>query len=189
MLKLGWRAAGIQLWPDELRTIIGAIHRRRPCRLLVFGLGRDSLLWARANRGGTTIFLEDDRAWYEKRHRTLTAFQVDYRTTRTQWRELLDSPERLAMRLPDEVEHQRWDVLLVDGPAGFSDSSPGRMKSIALALRLAGTPADVFVHDCDRPVEQAYCDRFLKPQNLLTQVGRLRHYRVNPIEPDHSLHG
>lgn len=190
LLKLARRAAGIQLSPGELRAIVGAIHEKRPCRLLVFGLGRDSLLWAGVNRGGTTIFIEDDATWFAevlRRYRGLKALKVDYQTCRTEWRELLASPERLAMRLPDEVERHSWDVVLVDGPAGFTDSSPGRMKSIVLAMRLANSVADVFVHDCDRPIEQMYCDRFLKPENLVAQIGRLRHYRVKPFKPDRSV--
>jgi len=189
LLGLTRWAAGIQLQPAELRAIVGAIHRKRPCRLLVFGLGRDSLLWARVNHGGTTVFIEDDATWLHevlREYRGLKAFMVDYLTRRDEWRELLDSPERLAMRLPDEVEHHTWDVVLVDAPAGFNDSNPGRMKSIALSLRLAGSAADVFVHDCDRPLEQAYCDRFLKRENLIEEVGRLRHYRVKPATADVS---
>jgi hypothetical protein len=187
LLRLTRWAAGIQLDPTELRAIVGTIHRKRPCRLLVFGLGRDSFLWARVNRGGTTIFIEDDERWLHevlKRHRGLTAFKVNYLSRRDEWQELLDSPERLAMRLPADVEHHSWDVVLVDAPAGFDDANPGRMKSIVLARRLAKGGADVFVHDCDRPVEQVYCDRFLQPENLIEEIGRLRHYRVKP--PDLS---
>ena len=34
-----------------------------PCNVLVFGLGNDSYLWNEINKGGLTIFLEDDPTW------------------------------------------------------------------------------------------------------------------------------
>jgi uncharacterized protein (TIGR01627 family) len=174
-------AADIQLSVDELGLAITAIAQKRPCRLLVFGLGNDTPLWMRVNRGGTTVFIEDDEAWFRRvlaRHRRAKAHLVSYRTQRAEWRGLLASTERLSMTLPDEVERARWDVILVDAPAGYEDSSPGRMMSIALARRLASDGADIFVHDCDRLVEQEYCDRLLKPENLQAEVGIIRHYRL-----------
>jgi hypothetical protein len=51
------------------------------------------------------------------------------------------------------------------------------MKSIALASRLAAPGEEAFVHDCDRWVEQQYCDRYLGLENLRGQVGTLRCYR------------
>lgn len=172
----------MQLDPPETARIIAAIRSRGPCKLLVFGLGRDSPLWSRINLGGMTVFLEDDPTWFQqvlRKHRKLNACLVDYASRREEWRELLDSPDRLALALPESVERDGWDVILIDGPAGFADSNPGRMKAIAVARSLAAAPADVFVHDCDREVEQVYCDRFLGPENLLHEVGVLRHYRVN----------
>ena len=195
------RAIGMQLDPTETARIIATIRSRGPCKLLVFGLGRDSPLWSRVNLGGMTVFLEDDPMWFQqilRKHRQLTAHLVDYASRREEWRELLDSPGRLALALPESIERERWDVILIDGPAGFTDSNPGRMKAIAVARSLAARPADVFVHDCDREVEQVYCDRFLGPENLLDEVGVLRHYRINrptgaPPDCDHersgSLHG
>lgn len=178
-------AADIQLSVDELKLAIAAIVQKRPCRLLVFGLGNDTPLWMRVNRGGTTVFIEDDAGWFRSvlaRHPRAKAHLVSYRTQRAEWRGLLDSAERLAMPLPEEVEGNRWDVILVDAPAGYEDSSPGRMMSIALARRLASDGADIFVHDCDRLVEQEYCDRLLRPENLLAEVGIIRHYRLQ-VQP------
>jgi len=51
------------------------------------------------------------------------------------------------------------------------------MKSIRFASRVIAVNGDVFVHDCDREVERAFCDRLLEPRNLVEEIGRLRHYR------------
>ena len=57
---------------------------------------------------------------------------------------------------------------------------PGRMQSIYMASKLAreNGNTDVFVHDCDRQIENAYANRFLGQENLACEVERLRHYRI-----------
>ena len=171
----------IQLDGNELKLIIDTVKRKMPCNFLVFGFGNDSALWLKINDGGNTVFVEDDKSWFEKalksNHR-LRAHLVDYQTERTQWAELLESPHLLDMLLPQEIEREKWDVILVDAPAGWNDMTPGRMKSIFLSSRLANNSCDVFVHDCDRQIEKAYCDRFLKQENLKAEVGLLRHYEI-----------
>jgi len=181
MLKAMRRLNGVQLSARELAAVSSAVCRRESCAFLVFGLGNDSRFWRRLNRKGMTIFLEDDEQWLRKvtaRDPKLRALRVDYGTRRSQWRELLDARDRLDMPLPAEVGSRPWDVILVDAPAGWRDDQPGRMQSIFLASRLAGEGGDVFVHDCDRTVERSYCDHYLRPENLRSEVELLRHYRL-----------
>jgi glucuronoxylan 4-O-methyltransferase len=181
LIKAMRRLNEIQLSPGELSLIIDTVKAKAPCNFLVFGLGNDSTCWLRINRGGKTVFVEDDTVWFRKvipHGQKIKAHLVNYGTLIGQWKELLDSPRRLEMALPEEIENERWDVILVDGPAGWNDESPGRMKSIYHSSRLAGNSTDVFVHDCDREVEQIYCDRFLGEENLNAEVELLRHYRI-----------
>src|SRR5437899_2344203 len=121
----------IQLSSRHLSRITAAVRRHRRCRLLVFGLGNDSAYWHAVNRRGRTVFLEDNVGWRRAvlgRHPGLTAFAVRYTTTRPEWQALLDQPDRLRLELPAPVREGDWDVVLVDGPAGWSDSTPGRMQ-------------------------------------------------------------
>ena len=171
----------IQLSDNELRVIIDSVKGQAPCNFLVFGLGNDSTFWLRINRGGNTVFIEDDKRWFQKILKSnprIKAHLVDYLTLKTQWKELLESPGLLDMSLPNEIEREKWDVIFVDAPAGWHDMTPGRMKSIFLSSRLAGISSDVFVHDCDRQIEKIYCERFLKQENLKAEVGLLRHYHI-----------
>lgn len=171
----------IQLTYDEVRIVMDAVRRKAPCNFLVFGVGNDSRFWSRINGRGNTVFIEDNAKWFQeaiKADRRIRAYLVDYLTQRIQWQELLEYPDRLDMILPQEIEREKWDVILVDGPNGYEDITPGRMKSIFLSSRLAANSGDVFVHDCDREVEQVYSDRYLKPENLKAEVGLLRHYHL-----------
>lgn len=169
----------IRLSAEEIFYIAGVIKKKAPCRLLVFGTGNDSCFWMRLNRGGKTVFIEDDPAWLNrirKQNPSCSAYLVEYGTRRTQWPDLIEAPERLQMELPEDVRGLHYDCILVDGPHGCEDANPGRMRSIFEASRLAGAHGDVFVHDCDREVERAYCDRYLGHGILKREIIQLRHY-------------
>jgi uncharacterized protein (TIGR01627 family) len=165
--------AGVQLEAEELRPIATAIRTRPGCALLVFGCGRDSPFWEKLNHGGTTAFLENDPKWAAMARAALataTVYSVQYGTRLTEWRRLLDSPSELVMELPAEVSSRHWDVILVDGPTGHKDTAPGRMKSIYAASRLVASGGRVFVHDCERPAEQAFVSRYLGDDRLFIEA-------------------
>lgn len=184
-ISLMKRLNEIQLSTMQLKVICATIKRKTPCRLLVFGLGNDSSFWASLNRNGTTVFLEDNEEWFEKiteKLKNIKAFLVSYNTQRKDWMTMLENESLLEMTLPDDVGNEAWDIILVDAPAGWNDENPGRMKSIFLSSRLIRNSGDIFVHDCDREVEEIYCDKFLQKENLKTEIkatiGFLRHYRI-----------
>lgn len=165
--------AKVQLEAGELRPIVAAVRERPGCALLVFGCGNDSHFWERVNRDGTTAFLEDNPQWIaDARARLATArvHAVQYGTRVSEWRRLLDRPSELIMDLPAEIGSRRWDVILVDGPAGYGDTQAGRMKSIYAASTLVAPGGRVFVHDCQRPAEQAFASRFLGEGRLFIEV-------------------
>lgn len=163
----------VQLEAAEIRPIVAAIRQRPGCSLLVFGCGNDSHFWEKANRGGTTVFLEDNPSWATAARAGLaaaTVHAVRYDTSLSEWWSLLDRPSQLAMDLPSEIDSRRWDVILVDGPAGHADSQPGRMKSIYAASKLVAPGGRVFVHDCDRPAERAFASRYLGDDRLFIEA-------------------
>jgi hypothetical protein len=94
------------------------------------------------------------------------------------WKDFLDSPAVFDLKLPAKVDAVRWDVILEDAPAGWYETAPGRMKSIAAASRMAGKAGDVFVHDCNCVVEELFSDSYLKNENLIAEVQKLRHFRI-----------
>jgi len=175
---------GIQFSISQLKDIITTVKTNTPCNFLIFGLGNDSLLWSSLNKGGKTIFLEDNKYWFQKinrRFKGIKSFLVNYNTRRKDWKKLLENKSYLNMSLPDDIEKEKWDIILVDAPAGFRDEHPGRMKSIFISSKLIKALGDVFVHDCNREVEDVYCNEFLRKENLIREtkgkISRLRHYK------------
>jgi len=162
----------IQFTEAEARLVAAAIAKFCHCRLLVFGAGNDSSMWQQLNAGGTTVFLEHNPEWIEK-IRSIDAVldirPVEYTTRITEWRELLGQRDSLQMDLPQDVRQTRWDVVLVDAPNGFviADEHPrlgpihGRMQSIFAASQLAAPNGYIFVHDAQREVENACCEKLL----------------------------
>lgn len=155
---------GIQLEPAELAPIVNAILRLPKCRLIVFGCGNDSSFWERINCDGRTIFIEDDQEWIDKIRPRLTTAEiakVSYETRVEKWAEQINSGDSLKLDLPDGIEAKSWDIVLVDGPAGYAPHLPGRSQSIVTAANLVAPGGTVFVHDCERPLEKAFASRYL----------------------------
>jgi hypothetical protein len=182
-IKQERKRLGIQMYAHEIFFIARAI--RPPLNFLVFGMGNDSPFWFDLNRRGRTVFIEDQEQWFNKIKREnplLEAYLVNYGTRLEQGMQLIDHPERLAMDLPPDIRTTEWDAILVDGPAGYEDGTPGRMKSIYEASRLIKAGGNIFVHDQEREVEREYCERYLLERNVVAEVtGRalLRHYLVS----------
>jgi uncharacterized protein (TIGR01627 family) len=176
-----------QLSTREYALIAENLFQRQPCNMLVFGVGNDSCLWMQINKMGNTVFLENEQNWLQKIQNQLPAIKVhlvSYNTLRSQWLALLsDSNENaLYMDLPKDLMDTPWDIIFVDGPAGYDDTKPGRMKSIYMAsliAKLQNKNVAVFVHDCDRIVEATYCDTFFDKEELDRTLGRLRFYLVH----------
>lgn len=168
---------------EEYMRVLEVIRARAPAKVLVFGVGKDSQLWSRANRGGRTVFVEHEAEWIARTRAQVgdaEFVQVRYGTSRWQWPLLLHLPWLLRMRdLPASVVDERWDVIFVDSPQGGHSRRPGRMKSLVTASLLArrSPRVDVLAHDCDRRVERIYCDRYFAGFERVTQIHTLRHYR------------
>ena len=177
-----WLAAakGVQMQLPELRAIVQEIRSRPKCSLLVFGCGNDSLLYESANLNGTTAFIEDDVAWAEKirpKLKEASIHLIDYRSRLSEWVTLLHRPDWLKLDLPEAVSAKRWDVIVIDGPAGHDNyaqysgqEAPGRMKAIYMAAKLVAPGGCVFVHDCERVVELTYASHYLGNSRLFVRV-------------------
>ncbi|XP_008778155.1 glucuronoxylan 4-O-methyltransferase 3-like [Phoenix dactylifera] len=185
----------------EISITAQVLERRSPCNFLVFGLGRDSLMWTALNHGGRTVFLEEDRQWIETVQQelpTLEAYHVRYDTKVSQAEELLELgqlPEcttvgdmrlskcRLALKgLPEVFFEVEWDLIMVDAPTGYFPGAPGRMGAIytagmAARWRKEGE-TDVFVHDVNRLVEDRFSKKFLCEGYMRQEKGFLRHFTI-----------
>jgi uncharacterized protein (TIGR01627 family) len=147
---------------------------------LVFGTGYDSDLWRYANRQGKTIFLEHNTQWITNTEDTC---QISYTCNlRKDKDRLLEEYKQgmfsnLIIDLPSEVTTTTWDLILVDSPEGGKKKHyHGRMQSIYAAKQLASLETDIFVHDCDRYVEDVYSSVMFS--KLIKELTKLRHFKI-----------
>lgn len=169
-----------QMSVQEYSRIAKAVLGQPGCQLLVYGVGRDSNLWSMLVERvqGRVVFLEDNDEWIgfaRDANVDIEIIKVKYNSLMRDWdRHLMaEDQSKLLLDLPHWVHEVDWDVIVVDGPKGGSFSHPGRMKSIYTASVLANSNTHVFVHDCDRVVEQMFCEKFLRPGRSLRETGKL----------------
>ena len=147
---------------------------------LVFGTGHDSKFWRQSNQNGITIFLENLDEWIDKESKD--TFKVEYSCILTDHKKLLNEYKNgiysnLEIRLPDIVFETKWDVIFVDSPTGFANYCPGRMQSIFSAQKISNLTTDIFVHACDREVEDTYTKEMFLVVNQLTKLRHLKKFR------------
>jgi glucuronoxylan 4-O-methyltransferase len=149
------RNSQFQLSHTEYGFVMGLIVRAAPANVLVFGLGRDSELWLYLNRNGRTVFLENNAEWF---HPVSGAecYLVNYP----------------GLTLPESVQPGDWDIVFVDGPAGWRPEHPGRRESIRAAASLVKRPGGIVcLHDYDRAAEQQFCrESFGEPTYIFDRM-------------------
>jgi len=170
----------IQLSVKELKEVCSILHQYNCSNMLVFGLGNDSTFWRLMNKRGRTVFIEDNPWWKAealKYDKYLEIILTTYNTSISQWKELIAQPQLLELELPLEISEHKWNIILVDAPTGYDSQSTGRMKSIYMSSVLISSPGHIFVHDCNREVEQEYCDHYLKNTRLIKEIEIMREYK------------
>lgn len=158
--------SGIQLSSFQAQTIAIAIRSRAPgCRLLVFGVGHDTALWLAMNFDGDTHFLEASTNWLARaklEHPGIEITQMPTFGLTVANSAALTEEELAAYPMPQHLEDAEWDVIVVDGPSGYSSTDPGRALAISWAARLARRWTHVFVDDYERPLEARFTDLLLR---------------------------
>lgn len=176
-----------QLSLPQMLWIAQAVRSARPMAapsdFLVFGLGYDSAIWAAANCGGTTVFLENMQSWIDqvmKKIPGITVHKVDYTSNLDKPAEFFKHPTEPNM--PPELDGACFDVVLVDSPMGWKkgDRQPGRFQPVYYAINMARRcvrdgkkpQVTIFVHDAQREVEEMLVRTYLVGDDI-RQVGQL----------------
>lgn len=160
-----------QMSHEQYTEITRELLKMRPCNMLVWGAGNDIWLWAAANIQGQIAVLESDRQWLKtfagKVRESVHFVSVSFKQKVAMSAGLLEHPMKvdLLVDVPSNLSETAWDIVLVDGPAGNSLDSPGRMESlytssvlIANVVKRWQKNVTLYIHDASRDVERKWAD-------------------------------
>lgn len=157
---------------NQYLLISKLIVAKRPCRLLIFGCREDSEFWHTLNAEGKTTFIEHNESWYNKFKDKVQVMLFNYHSRRGEPCEIPPVPEGIS---------DSWDIILIDGPEGYSCNAPGREIPIAWASQMK--EAVVIIHDYARPWEYHCCSKYLGIPDFVSDLARpdaLAFWRLSP---------
>ncbi|KAJ3387864.1 hypothetical protein HDU92_001752 [Lobulomyces angularis] len=156
-------------------------------KLLVFGIGHDTLFWCKANKNGKTFFFESDEHIIEKYSKDIFeelpnqytdvnvvgvnyAAQIRYRT------EYFIEP--WLIDVPAPIEEECYDVILIDGPYGQRNSDPGKMEAAYFSVETAKkcilskkvNSVFIFVHNAQRVTEKYIIHEYLWEGDVIIRI-------------------
>ena len=170
IINLKYRRKGLMSF-KQYWILAKNIEKHAPCNLLVFGLGYDSLLWNSLNKGGKTVFLEDNKEWIKNfSDSNLLIKEVIYKTKIQDYKKYGFNDKVLMLDLDKEIYNENWDIIIVDAPLGHQPprkwSGPGRMSSLFTAKTLSKNAKCIVVDDFSRRIEMLYSLEYFGDENL-----------------------
>jgi hypothetical protein len=142
-------------------------------KMLVFGLGYDSELWFNLT-GGDTYFVEDNDVYISLNKTIPNDHIIKYKyntTVRTSFNlsdEQLDKFE-FPPALKEQVDKSNFDVIIIDGPNGHMDHTPGRILPIYWAKKylLEKNKTMLFIDDANRKLESFAINKYFGDYNKI----------------------
>lgn len=151
----------VQLAHSVIHDIVYEIQRRQNSRVLVFGLGFDTPIWKEAARNSScsVIFVEENPQFIALNSHTMMVYvSASAWGTKVDKGHLVDDSE--LCEIPDCLASLKFDVILVDGPTGYSPTSPGRQGSIWWSSQLCAPGGVIYIDDAHRPIESKSVERY-----------------------------
>lgn len=140
-------------------------------KMLVFGLGYDSLFWYHATKG-QTYFVEDDEDFiFFNKDLLKNIIPCNYHgTSVSKSLDFLKNPSRSYYSLSPPIELIKlapYDLIFVDGPKGFSNDLPGRLHPIKWSSNIINNKGSIYIDDAGRQLEKKAVEKYLPEARFL----------------------
>lgn len=145
----------IQLSEKFIKSLLFEIINKNK-KVLIFGMGYDSLLWYKANNCKNIFFIEDNDNYIKLNHKIKKKCVVKYNYRNVSVRESLQNKINPSIyNLPKRIEKNKpFDLILIDGPQGYSEKSYGREIPYYWSRhKLMHKKTKIYLDDINRPLE------------------------------------
>lgn len=158
----------IQIHISVINDIIDECFNKN-LKILVFGLGYDSLLWHNITNNNTW-FVEDNQTYIDlnKDIPQSNIIKYNYKNINKKSITVEDS-----FNISDEIIHSYkipekllqlapFDIIIIDGPAGYSGNRPGRLLPIYWSkYYLTKSGSIIYIDDSNRKLEKHCINKYL----------------------------
>ena len=160
-MNIPFYTSKIQLHEDVIFDIFQQF--RVDTKMLVFGLGYDSKMWFNANRA--TYFVEDKDEYIKLNQEIPRSNIIKYDYKYITVNNSFDFHEDAiaSYKIPSELLRQApYDIILIDGPEGWSPGKPGRLIPCYWSQLLSKKGTTIYIDDASRKLESYCIDKYYK---------------------------
>jgi hypothetical protein len=154
----------ILLGRDVVLDILNEIVSKNK-KILVFGLGYDSKIWYHANEKKNIWFVESNESYIKLNDFIDPTYIIRYKYENITLKKSfsLSTVDIEKYKLPENIlQNAPYDLILVDGPTGFNDNTPGRLLPIYWSSKyLSKENTIIYVDDAERNLEKYCINKFL----------------------------
>lgn len=155
--------SNIQLHISVIKDIIQECLNNSK-KMLVFGLGNDSDIWSNLTNNNT-YFVESEESFIQLCKSIDQEKIIKHNFSGISVKDSFDISDKIldSFEKPDVLlKLSPFDIILIDGPNGFSDTSPGRLLPIYWSKKyLSKKGTVIYVDDCNRKLESYAIDKYL----------------------------
>jgi len=137
-------------------SLISSVCRNK--KMLVFGLGYDSLLW---NALTDDILFVENQNHYIKMNNTINSSKIihyKYENISVEKSFKLSAEEIKEYKIPESlVKNAPYDIIFIDGPSGYVSNHPGRLLPIYWSKHFLSKSGTIILIDDSRRDLETYC--------------------------------
>jgi hypothetical protein len=160
----------IQLTKEVINDILDQIINKNK-KVLVFGLGYDSLMWYKAN-GEKNIWFVESKDEFIKLNKNIDSkyiIKYEYKHVSVKRSFVMKDSLIKSLEIPKQLlENGPYDLILIDGPWGGKPIAPGRLLPVYWSTCLLSKPETfIYLDDTNRELETYLINKYLKDYKVI----------------------
>lgn len=152
----------IQISKKVIEDVFSNFTSKTKC--LVFGLGHDSKMWYNGNKN--TYFVEDKDKYINLNKENIPISNIiKYKYKNINVKKSFNMADNDIKKyiIPEKLKNiGLFDIIIIDGPEGYSRRKPGRLIPYYWASILSNKGTIIYADDCSRKLENYCINKFFK---------------------------